>query len=166
LSAARHDPRLPVLAGTPQAIHADGHRDNGGRSGPAAVRADLRVPHDFPRLTPAAARKGSMEQLLKSRPEAITSPVPEAPGTSPLARPDAALPALTPRALEDRQLIHRSDSVRAQADAFRSLRTKLLALGEGRKTVILVTPVQPGCGGSFVARNLARSEEHTSELQS
>lgn len=96
-----------------------------------------------------------MEQLLKSRPEAITSPVPEAPGTSPLARPDAALPALTPRALEDRQLIHRSDSVRTQADAFRSLRTKLLALGEGRKTVILVTPVQPGCGGSFVARNLA-----------
>lgn len=67
-----------------------------------------------------------------------------------------AMPALpSPRTLEDRRLIHRNDSVRAQADAFRDLRTQLLALSDQRNFVTLVVPVTAGCGGSFVARNLA-----------
>ncbi len=63
--------------------------------------------------------------------------------------------ALTPRELEERRVIHRNDSVREQADAFRELRTRLLALGGERNFVTLVAPVSHGCGGSFVARNLA-----------
>src|SRR5690606_19309283 len=63
--------------------------------------------------------------------------------------------ALTTRALEERRLIHRNDSARAQADAFRDLRTRLLALRGDTNFVTLVAPVVPGCGGSFVARNLA-----------
>ncbi len=63
--------------------------------------------------------------------------------------------ALTPRELEERRVIHRNDSVREQADAFRELRTRLLALGGDRNFVTLVAPVSHGCGGSFVARNLA-----------
>lgn len=96
-----------------------------------------------------------MEQSVKARPEAPDRPVPGEPGSRSVTHTDSGLPALSTRALEDRQLIHRNDSVRAQADAFRGLRTKLLAMGDGRNTVILVAPVQPGCGGSFVARNLA-----------
>jgi Mrp family chromosome partitioning ATPase len=64
-------------------------------------------------------------------------------------------PTLSPRALEDRRLIHRQDSVRHQADAFRDLRTRLLTLGGNSNFVTLVAPVGRGCGGSFVARNLA-----------
>jgi protein-tyrosine kinase len=63
--------------------------------------------------------------------------------------------ALTTRELEERSLIHRNDSVREQADAFRELRTRLLALGGERNFVTLVAPISHGCGGSFVARNLA-----------
>lgn len=63
--------------------------------------------------------------------------------------------ALTTRELEDRRVIHRNDSVREQADAFRELRTRLLAAGGDRNFVTLVAPVSHGCGGSFVARNLA-----------
>ena len=48
--------------------------------------------------------------------------------------------ALTTRALEERRLIHRNDSARVQADAFRDLRTRLLALRGDT---------------NFVARNLA-----------
>ncbi|MFZ7096184.1 polysaccharide biosynthesis protein [Luteimonas dalianensis] len=92
---------------------------------------------------------------MKARPEAPDRPVPGEPGSRSVTPAGPGLPALSTRALEDRQLIHRNDSVRAQADAFRGLRTKLLAMGDGRNTVILVAPVQPGCGGSFVARNLA-----------
>jgi protein-tyrosine kinase len=63
--------------------------------------------------------------------------------------------ALTTRALEERRLIHRHDSARVQADAFRDLRTRLLALGGDTNFVTLVAPVVPGCGASFIARNLA-----------
>ncbi|MFC3661116.1 CpsD/CapB family tyrosine-protein kinase [Luteimonas notoginsengisoli] len=63
--------------------------------------------------------------------------------------------ALSARGLEERRLIHRNDSVRQHADAFRELRTKLLAAGDNRNSVILVAPVAHGCGGSFVARNLS-----------
>ena len=45
--------------------------------------------------------------------------------------------------------------MRVQADAFRELRTRLLSLGGERNFVTLVAPVSHGCGGSFVARNLA-----------
>ena len=62
---------------------------------------------------------------------------------------------LATRVLEERKLIHRHDSVRPQADAFRGLRTRLLALAGERNFVTLVTSVRSGCGGSFVARNLA-----------
>lgn len=63
--------------------------------------------------------------------------------------------ALSTRVLEERRLIHPADSVRRQADAFRELRTRLLALGGDRNFVTLVVPVSVGAGGSFVARNLA-----------
>lgn len=76
-------------------------------------------------------------------------------GSRSIARADAGLAPLSPRALEERKLIHRNDSVRVQADAFRELRTKLLGMGQERNFVTLVAPVQRGCGGSFVARNLA-----------
>ncbi|WP_417473641.1 polysaccharide biosynthesis protein [Luteimonas mephitis] len=64
-------------------------------------------------------------------------------------------PVLSTRALEERRLIHRQDSARAQADAFRDLRTRLLAISGSRNFVVLVASVSNGCGGSFVARNLA-----------
>lgn len=63
--------------------------------------------------------------------------------------------ARTPRELEDRRLIHRNDSVRKHADAFRELRTRLLAAAGAHNFVTLVAPISHGCGGSFVARNLA-----------
>ncbi len=68
--------------------------------------------------------------------------------------------ALTTRQMEERRIIHRQESVRRHADAFRELRTRLFALagglhGESRSFVTLVAPVRPGCGGSYVARNLA-----------
>lgn len=62
---------------------------------------------------------------------------------------------LAPRQLDERRLIHRDDSARAQADAFREIRTRLLALGGEQNFVTMVAPVSSGCGGSFVARNLA-----------
>jgi len=63
--------------------------------------------------------------------------------------------ALATRQLEERRLIHREESVRAQSDAFREIRTRLLWLGGERNFVTLVVPVSPKSGGSFVARNLA-----------
>ncbi|MCK9538945.1 polysaccharide biosynthesis protein [Dokdonella sp.] len=62
---------------------------------------------------------------------------------------------LAPRQLQERQIIHRDGSGRHQADAFREIRTRLLALGGGQNFVTLVVSVSPGSGGSFVARNLA-----------
>ncbi|MEN1972020.1 polysaccharide biosynthesis protein [Luteimonas sp. MJ204] len=64
-------------------------------------------------------------------------------------------PPFSPRALEERRLIHRQDSVRVQADAFRDLRTRLLNLRGNQSFITLVAPVAHNCGGSFVARNLA-----------
>jgi len=62
--------------------------------------------------------------------------------------------ALTPAQLRDRAIIHRTDVARPEVDAFRDLRTKLLAIADGN-FITLVAPVSRGCGGSFVARNLA-----------
>ena len=63
--------------------------------------------------------------------------------------------ALAPQQLEERRLIHRDASVRKESDAFREIRTRLLALGGNLNFVTLITAVSPGGGGSFVARNLA-----------
>lgn len=62
--------------------------------------------------------------------------------------------SLTPAQLRDRAIIHRTDVARPEVDAFRELRTRLLAMADGN-FVTLVAPVSAGCGGSFVARNLA-----------
>ncbi len=63
--------------------------------------------------------------------------------------------ALTRRVLEERRLIHRDESVRHQADAFREIRTRLLALGGEQNFITMVSPISSRSGGSFVARNLA-----------
>lgn len=65
----------------------------------------------------------------------------------------ASAQALTPAQSEDRSLIHR-ETTRPEVDAFRELRTRLLATCDGN-FVTLVAPVSRGSGGSFVARNLA-----------
>lgn len=96
-----------------------------------------------------------MEQIVNPRHDALDPNAGAEAGSRSIARTGADDQPLSPRSLEDRKLIHRNDSVRVQADAFRSLRTKLLSLGRDREFVTLVAPVQPGCGGSFVARNLA-----------
>src|SRR5690606_10853716 len=63
--------------------------------------------------------------------------------------------ALTRRVLEERRLIHREESSRHYADAFREIRTRLLALGGERNFITMVAPISPKSGGSFVTRNLA-----------
>ena len=63
--------------------------------------------------------------------------------------------ALTPRQLEQQRLIHRDESVRAESDAFREIRTRLLGLAGEQNFVTLVVPISPHSGGSFIARNLA-----------
>ena len=62
---------------------------------------------------------------------------------------------VAPVQLEQRRLIHREESVRRQADAFREIRTRLLAMAGQQNFVTLVVAVSPRSGGSFVARNLA-----------
>lgn len=76
----------------------------------------------------------------------------DAPGTAIVPR--GSRNALTPLQLEDRDTIYRSDHERREVDAFRELRTRLLAIAEGN-FVTMVAPVSRGSGGSFVARNLA-----------
>lgn len=61
---------------------------------------------------------------------------------------------LTPLQLQDRATIYRDDAARKEVDAFRELRTRLMAMAEGN-FITLVAPVSAGSGGSFVARNLA-----------
>lgn len=63
--------------------------------------------------------------------------------------------ALAPAQLDERRLIHREDHVRAQADAFREVRMRLLALGGSQNFVTMVAAISSGSGGSFIARNLA-----------
>lgn len=91
----------------------------------------VRDAHDIAAGMPAP-RNGASRQLARAQP-----------------------PPLSPRALEERRLIHRQDSVRVQADAFRDLRTRLLNLRGNQNFITLVAPVGRACGGSFVARNLA-----------
>jgi protein-tyrosine kinase len=63
--------------------------------------------------------------------------------------------ALTPRQLEDKRLIHRDAAARGPANAFREIRTRLLALGGTENFITMIAAVSPGSGASFVARNLA-----------
>lgn len=77
------------------------------------------------------------------------------PGMHPMTPTTSPHPLLPAKALEERRLIHRSEGLRRHADAFRQLRTRLLALHPNGNFVTLVVPVNPRCGGSFVARNLA-----------
>lgn len=63
--------------------------------------------------------------------------------------------ALTARELEARRLIHRDENSPDATNAFREIRTRLLALGGAQNFVTMVTPVSPKSGASFVARNLA-----------
>lgn len=62
--------------------------------------------------------------------------------------------SLSPAQLESRSLIQRDALSRPEVDAFRELRTKLLAMTDGT-AITLVVPVSSGSGGSFVSRNLA-----------
>lgn len=61
---------------------------------------------------------------------------------------------LTSSELRDRAIIERGQAARPEVDAFREIRTRLLAAAQGN-FVTLVVPVSAGSGGSFIARNLA-----------
>ncbi|MCM2336523.1 MAG: hypothetical protein NDI66_07060, partial [Pseudomonas sp.] len=89
-----------------------------------------------------------------SDPDPLHGVVRRADGPRALSRISEPNPMPTAK-LEERRIIHRNESVREQANAFRELRTCLLALGGGTNFITLVVPVADGCGGSFVARNLA-----------
>ena len=62
---------------------------------------------------------------------------------------------LSPSQMEERSLICNGPGPRMDVNAFRELRTRLLAVGDGRSFVTLVVPVSRGSGGSYVCRNLA-----------
>jgi len=62
---------------------------------------------------------------------------------------------LSRRERQQKRLIHPEDASGGMADAFREVRTRLLALAGEKNFVTMVVPVSPGSGGSFVARNLA-----------
>ncbi len=63
--------------------------------------------------------------------------------------------ALTPAHLRERAVISADDMGLPQVDAFRDIRTRLLAIAGDNNIVTLVVPVSAGSGGSFVARNIA-----------
>lgn len=68
--------------------------------------------------------------------------------------PRVGVTELTPSQLDERAIVHYGTGAHAQFDAFRELRTRLMAISDDN-FVALVVPVSAGCGGSFVARNLA-----------
>lgn len=64
--------------------------------------------------------------------------------------------ALTPAQMQERSIISPASMGQPQVDAFREVRTRLLAAAnEDNNIVTLVASVSRGSGGSFVARNLA-----------
>lgn len=63
--------------------------------------------------------------------------------------------ALSPAQMLDRSIISPTSMGQPQVDAFREVRTRLLAAANDNNIVTLVAPVSRGSGGSFVARNLA-----------
>lgn len=85
------------------------------------------------------------------------SPVREVPAKQPAGRAIAHVAeanTLTSAQMRDRAIIERGQVARPEVDAFREIRTRLLAAANGN-FVTLVVPVSAGSGGSFVARNLA-----------
>lgn len=81
--------------------------------------------------------------------------VAEEPGRHSIARMGESEGVLAPPQLEQQRMIHREESARRHSDAFRGIRTRLLALAGQGNFVTLVVAVSPHSGGSFVARNLA-----------
>ncbi len=63
--------------------------------------------------------------------------------------------ALSPAQMQERSIISPTSVGQPQVDAFREVRTRLLAVANDNNIVTLVAPVSRGSGGSFVARNLA-----------
>jgi capsular exopolysaccharide synthesis family protein len=57
--------------------------------------------------------------------------------------------------LAERSIIQPQHGGEPAVQVFRDLRTKIIQQSQGKNAVILVTSVSEGCGGSFVARNLA-----------
>jgi len=57
--------------------------------------------------------------------------------------------------LAQRGLIQPQDSEDPAVQVFRELRTRIVQQSHGQNAVILVTSVTEGCGGSFIAQNLA-----------
>ncbi|HET7844376.1 MAG TPA: polysaccharide biosynthesis protein [Xanthomonadales bacterium] len=62
---------------------------------------------------------------------------------------------LAPVELDAMRVVRGDRDDRLHADAFREIRTRLLAHAGNRNFVTLVAPVSTGCGASFVSRNLA-----------
>lgn len=63
--------------------------------------------------------------------------------------------ALTPAQMREMSVITPDAAGQPVVDAFRDIRTRLLAIAGDNNIVTLVVPVSAGSGGSFVARNLA-----------
>jgi len=62
---------------------------------------------------------------------------------------------LAPADLEERGIIRPQRGEDPTVQVFRELRTKIIQQAQGQNAIILITSVSPGCGASFVARNLA-----------
>src|SRR3970282_431411 len=62
---------------------------------------------------------------------------------------------LTPAQMQDRSLVCRTAPSKPQIDAFREVRTRLLAIANDLNIITPIAPVSRGSGGSFIARNLA-----------
>ena len=122
----------------------------------SSIREDILrlVPERLRRADSSAATSPSVQAARPTRPTPAAAVGEAAPGRRSALHLSEAQP-LSNKQLEDRRLIHYDESRREQADAFRQIRTQLLALGGDRNFVTLVVPVSPGSGGSYVARNLA-----------
>lgn len=57
--------------------------------------------------------------------------------------------------LSSRKIIHPGMEDRKTLNAFRGLRSKLFNMNQGEGFVVMISPVTPGSGSSFVASNLA-----------
>ncbi len=61
----------------------------------------------------------------------------------------------TAEQLSSRKIIHPGMADREALNAFRGLRAKLFSMNQGEGFVIMISPVAPDSGGSFIASNLA-----------
>lgn len=104
-----------------------------------------------------AARAGKTPRMVRNRDmtQQYAATAEDAPSHANGVLAPTAPRALTTRQLEDRQIIHRAENLRREADAFRELRTRLCADSDGAPFLTLVVAVTSGGGASFVARNLA-----------